>query len=230
MTIFGKKQVLMKGLFPPQTGQPPKEKFFTLSEGERDGELEVVEINAKNETVKVINFGTPQTLDFTNDGPASLKPPPGPAPGIAMPGAILPPRAPGAVNPAQRSIPLPLRPVRPTSTDSAAVPNATVQGAPMTAGVGTTPSQILAGGKVVPNFSAGGYANNMFPNGPPVAVDRDQQAILIEAQRATDPEFPPMPPTHLSDELNQEATPPASTPPATTTPEPNLPGMPQKPF
>ena len=38
-----------------------------LAEGQRDGDIEVLEIDEKAGNVKVNNFGIPQTIDFNRD-------------------------------------------------------------------------------------------------------------------------------------------------------------------
>ena len=81
-TILGNKRALMKLTPPAKPGEPAKEQSFTLGEGQRDGELEVLEIDEKAGTVKVNEFGTVMTLSFENNG---VKAGPAPAPGGAPP-------------------------------------------------------------------------------------------------------------------------------------------------
>lgn len=109
----------------------PQPKYLSLSEGDSDGDLKVLEINETETTVKVLNAGVPVTLNFKEHGltaPAAPVVHPGvpgvpgvvvPAPGIPPPGIrtasgtpyVQPPSAvPGtaaqpAVNPALRTIP-----------------------------------------------------------------------------------------------------------------------------
>ena len=70
MTIFGKNQALMKAppLPPAKPGDQPKEQSYILAEGQRDGEIEVVHIDAERGTVKIINAGTVETLTFEENG------------------------------------------------------------------------------------------------------------------------------------------------------------------
>src|SRR5258708_17514997 len=97
-TILGNKRVLMKTAPPPgKPGESPKtEQSYILTEGQREGDIEVIEIDDKAGSVKVNNAGTVQTLTFEKDGaklPATVPPPavPGAAPGAApipgLPGA-----------------------------------------------------------------------------------------------------------------------------------------------
>jgi hypothetical protein len=100
-TILGNKRALLSAQLPNK----PQE-FYMLTEGQRDDDIEVVEINEAAGTVKVNNHGVPQTLDFMNNGakgqpvaaaplpppmPGAL-PPPGTMPGTPQPAPIPPPR------------------------------------------------------------------------------------------------------------------------------------------
>jgi hypothetical protein len=100
---LGTKRALMKTPPPagaPKPGDPPKtEQSYILAEGERQGDIEVLEINEKLGSVKVNNAGTIATLTFEKDGPkgspaGAAPPPPGgvppptgmPQPAMAPPG------------------------------------------------------------------------------------------------------------------------------------------------
>ena len=67
-TILGNKRALLKATPPAKPGEPAKEQFYTLGEGQREGEIEVLEIDEKAGTVKVNDYGTIATLDFDKDG------------------------------------------------------------------------------------------------------------------------------------------------------------------
>ena len=108
-TIFGNKRAL---LMVQDTAPGGKEQSYMLSEGQREGDVEVLEINERDGTVKVKNAGNQAMLTFDKDG---IKPPtaplaPGnvsaPAPGMpGMPGgpafvpgaSPVPPPAPGGL-------------------------------------------------------------------------------------------------------------------------------------
>src|SRR5262249_46856385 len=84
----GNKRVLMKTGPPPgKPGEQPKtDQSYILTEGQRDGEIEVISIDEKAGSVKVSNAGTVQTLTFEKDGaklPATQAPA---APGTPPPG------------------------------------------------------------------------------------------------------------------------------------------------
>ena len=97
---FGPTRALMRGTPPAKPGEQPREQSYTLAVGERDGDVEVVEINEKLRTVKVKVAGMEVPLDFVstpvgggNSGqtaptvPASapLKPPTLPGPIVPQP-------------------------------------------------------------------------------------------------------------------------------------------------
>jgi hypothetical protein len=68
MSISGQSQVLFKTPGTPKPGQPPQDKFYTLSEGERQDDVEVVRINdeANPVTVTFNNHGKVQEIQLTN--------------------------------------------------------------------------------------------------------------------------------------------------------------------
>jgi hypothetical protein len=86
-TILGDKRVLFKVQEPARPPHPPKEESYILTEGQRDGDIEVLEVDAKAGVAKFNNHGTLQTLDLANNGaklsrvPAQMHgPPPRPVP------------------------------------------------------------------------------------------------------------------------------------------------------
>ena len=62
MNIFGHLQVLFKVATKPPAGQPAKDEPYTMSEGERQDEIEVVKIDGKAGLVTFNNHGTVQEL------------------------------------------------------------------------------------------------------------------------------------------------------------------------
>lgn len=79
-TILGDKRVLFKVQVPPRPANQAKEESYILTEGQRDGDIEVLEIDEKAGSAKFNNHGTVQTLDLANNGAKpSAAPPPAPA-------------------------------------------------------------------------------------------------------------------------------------------------------
>jgi len=117
-TILGNKRALLKVSMPPKPGVKPEEQSFILAAGQREGEIEVLEIDEKEGTVKVDDFGTITNLNFKNNGVVIASgPPPGmPAPGVpgvppnagagAAPPPGIPMPTPAAGGYQQRSIPM----------------------------------------------------------------------------------------------------------------------------
>jgi len=118
------KRALFKVQMPPKPGEPPRgEQSFILAEGQRDGEIEVLEINATagSEFVKVNNFGTIMNLNFENNGIKTV----GASATGAQPGppAFVPPsvRSPFGSGGGPRAMP-PIPPMRLPPTGAAASP------------------------------------------------------------------------------------------------------------
>jgi hypothetical protein len=82
-TIFGDKRALLKVQFPAKPPQPAKEQSYILTEGQRDGAIEILEINEKTARVKVDNCGTVMEITFE-------KPPPTPPPAAPRPNPYWP--------------------------------------------------------------------------------------------------------------------------------------------
>ncbi|MGN6555717.1 MAG: hypothetical protein ACTHLW_18575 [Verrucomicrobiota bacterium] len=79
-TLLGNKRALLTAQIPSK----PAENLM-LTEGQRDGEIEVIEINEQAGSVKILNHGVEQTLDFKTDGAkpqVTLTPTSNPVPGV----------------------------------------------------------------------------------------------------------------------------------------------------
>lgn len=72
-TILGNKRALLKVEFPSKPPQRAKEQCCILSEGQRDGAIEVLQINEKTESVKLDNSGAVMEITFERPNPT---PPP----------------------------------------------------------------------------------------------------------------------------------------------------------
>ena len=217
-TILGNKRALMK-MTPPVTkpGEQPKEQAYTLAEGERDGGLEVLEIDEKAGTVKVNNFGTVATIDFESNG---VKAAPGPAPGaLQMPGVPpgmrpgLPPGTMGGPNP------MPNRPLRmPPGAGASYTPQTTTGAGLPGMNVGSNPSAAQA---PVQQGSSSMEDNLMM-----LEINRIKNQPLVDAGL-----MPPLPRHELSDDMRTAiiGSDPAPTPTQASGPvmPPLPPGMPQ---
>jgi hypothetical protein len=167
-TILGGKRAGLTVSIPPKPPDPAREDSFILAEGQRRGEVEVLQIDEIAGTVKLKNHGTLQSLNFTNDGAKLVNvPPPPPAPGmpqsIPNPGGISGnPAVPG--NTALRTIPPRAMRLPPT-------PNAGGQQP------GTTPSPM-------PGAYGSAIAQpNSYVTQPDTQLSHEQQMIMIEVER-----------------------------------------------
>jgi hypothetical protein len=130
-TILGRPQVLLKLKLPPKPPEGPKELSVVMEVGQREGEVEIVEINAETGAVKINNAGTVLSLNMKDnaDKPAAGAALPAPAPVQPVPGG-LPVPAPAPAAAANTGVSattiggaaagtLPTRPIRSTPTAAA---------------------------------------------------------------------------------------------------------------
>src|SRR6266478_1638779 len=66
-TMFGSKLALFKVQMPSRPPDAAHEQSFILGEGQRDGEIKVLEIDDQACSVKVSSFGTVMTVAFDKD-------------------------------------------------------------------------------------------------------------------------------------------------------------------
>ena len=88
MSIFGKWQVLFKVAGTPKPGQPAKDESYILSEGQRQDEIEVIQIDEKANLVTFNNHGTVQELPLVKANASAASTPTGravPNPNFAAP-------------------------------------------------------------------------------------------------------------------------------------------------
>lgn len=182
-TILGRRQVLFKSQTPAKPGQPAKDESFVLSEGERQGEIEVVAIDENAGTVKFNNHGTVETLNMKDDADkpvlGAAPPPVTPPPGVVPRPAASVPRPVAAVNPV---VPAPGS-VTTFGGSSGTIPQRQIRG---TLGVtGGLPTG-LSNPSRTPHISE---QQSLTP---------EQQIAIMEVQRElnkSNPNFPPLPPT-----------------------------------
>ena len=83
ITTMGSKLVFLKVQFPPKPGeQQQTEQSFMLTEGQREGGIEILEIDEKAGTIRVNNSGTEMTIGFDKDASKVAKTPPSAQPGV----------------------------------------------------------------------------------------------------------------------------------------------------
>lgn len=167
-TILGKKLVLLKVQTPAKPGAKAEEQSMTLTLGQRQDDVEVLEIDEKNGIVKVNDYGTITNLTWEANGiKVAAAPTPQPAvPGAPVPGVPQP--NPGAFNPGG-----PARAV-PTGRSMRTVPGTGGQpGQPGYGNTGYNPAGTALTG-------LGGAASPITgsKNWPPEVNDPDHQTIL----------------------------------------------------
>jgi hypothetical protein len=206
-TILGNKRALLKATPPPKPGESAKEQSFTLGEGQREGEIEVLEINEKAGSVKVNDYGTITTLDFDKDGvKVAGGIPPAPGGAAARPGGFVPGPAANPFTPAGGANALP-RPMRLPTPTGAAASRALGGATPVYAGgvpanAGSTPG-LTVGGTTVPLTGTIPAATPTQPQAAVPATSQltaEQQFLMVEAERVRlqqqglDKKLPPIPP------------------------------------
>ncbi len=208
ISTFGKKRAWLKTPPPPvKPGEQPKgEQFYSLGVGERDGEMEMLEIDEQAGAVKVKYAGTEVALNFVDNGAK-----PSVAPALPMPGQAIP--QPGGVMP----LPVPTVQPNPNLPGARPLPTRTLRlptpaGGPTgyNPGTGYTP---VSTGTYIPPATAPTVALPSFNMSTPAAtapappaqqheqLTAEQQMVLMEIQREqnrNNPVFPPMPATPLS--------------------------------
>jgi hypothetical protein len=194
-TILGDKRALLKiapaGVKP---GEANKEQSLILTEGQRAGDIEVLQIDENVGSVKVNNGGTVMLLTFERDGaklPPTSSPPPVTAPVTGVPPAMgAMPVGAGAAQTNPYS--LPARGLR--GQNPRAPGSVTPAANPYT---GTTVAPV--GGVPTPT----GLTGAPSPTQPATQQDitPEEQAIIIELQRqanASNPTSALLPPTPLT--------------------------------
>ncbi len=208
-TFGGVKRALLKTQMPPKPGEKPTgDQSFILAEGQRDGDIEVLEIKADGEAsyVKVNDFGTITNLTFENNG---IKGAPGAVPVPGRPPITTVMAVPGHMPGAPR-VPPPFtgRPLRLPGSPGAYSPQGGVPGAGlpgMNTGVNPSATQRQVGNGL------GAEGNALM-----LEANRLRHAEDIKAGR-----YPPLPRSPLTDAMEQEMNAGASTP--TPTPQMTLP-------
>jgi hypothetical protein len=178
-TILGNKRVLMKALPPAGShGSTNKEESLILTEGQREGAVEVLAIDEKAGRVRVNNSGTEMTLTFEKDGVklASTPPPaPAPPPPAALPSAVSPPGMTNPTLPGTSNLPMRHFPGR---NPRVTVPGQTPEAAP---GFNAGAAAPEPGAALPPT---GGGPNPPVAATPPLdGFTPEEQQIILQLQR-----------------------------------------------
>ena len=226
-TFGGTKRALLKAQMPPKPGEPPKgEQSFILAEGQRDGDIEVLEIDPQAGTVKVNNFGTITNLNFENNGIKTAAAAPAPV-GMPSPGGFVPKPAAIPFPQAGGSQPV-ARPMRlPTAMGaSSASPGAyggmpaptTYTSVPAPSGYGSAAGTLNLSGLTAgstPNQTAAQQQQQQ----PPMSAEAVAALVRLQQLANKNRSFPPSPPPLTGGEEN--SGPPTPSP----TPVPNVPQL-----
>jgi len=190
-TILGRKQVLFKVQQPAKPGQPAQEESFVSAEGERQGEIEVLEIDEIAGVVKFDNHGTIEPKNMKDDvAQATAGPSPQTKP---LPPGVIPPTIPGLPRPTAA-----VNPVRPTAGSVAHFGGSSSRFPTRTLRTST----MAVGG--VPSVLGGAQTAQTIATAPSVPVlSREEQEIMIEVNRQRyldqgDPRARIMPPTSMT--------------------------------
>lgn len=196
-TLFGTKKAILSVQPGNVPGKPPaqKEDSYSMTEGERHGGLEVLEIDPKNRTVKIKNDELVSTITFETNKPSAAPPP-------AMAGGVAPPvfgRPAGVPMPLGTSTPLPPRTVRSSpdytqgaSTQPTYAPGFQPTSAVNYAGAGNTGAAGLNLGNLFSQQQS--VQNNPPPPEVPLEVTGAQ--MILQTQQLKNQGFqpPPLPP------------------------------------
>jgi hypothetical protein len=213
-TIFGDKRALMKvqppGMKPNETA---KELSLILTEGQREGEIEVLQIDEKIGSVRVNNSGAVMTLTFDKDGvklPATPAVQPG-LPGVPSP---LPVTAGAAPNPYTLPANGGLR------RSSARNPRVSGAAANVKSGF-STPTAAPVGGVPTPTGLA--PISAQATSAPGQDLTPEEQAIILEFQRQANVTNPVSPQLPTGPASAAEASQPRALVPGTVVPFPSNP-------
>jgi hypothetical protein len=241
-TFGGVKRALLKAQVPAKPGVPGSgDQSMVLAEGQREGDIEVLEIDPKEGTVKVNDYGTITTLDFKHNGITQTTAPPGvpgapgglphPGGGLPVPTQNVNPFTPAAAPqrlPTTRPMRLPVPNGGSASVGGESggmVPAAYTGAAPAYYGGGAP--AMAVGGTAVPLYGSTANPSQSGPAAQSVEPDNnmtaEQRFLLAELNRErlkqSGQKAPPIPPTPLTPD-------PTPTPTPTPTQQPVLPPRP----
>ncbi len=193
-TINGKLALMKTAPPTPKPGEQAKgERFYNLHIGERDGDIEVVDIDEKTGSVTVLNQGVQEILTFEKNGVKLASTPPPAAPGFpgGLPGVPPPPTGitPPPMSPQPGFQGFPTRTIRSTGPASGGITPGFGSAAPAygtTANYGTTTTQ--------PNRL------QLSPEETTIIMEAERQRLISKGS----PNAMIIPPTPMSRQAGQE--------------------------
>lgn len=123
-TLLGRPQVLLNIKVPAKPPEQPKDRSLVLDVGQREGEVEILEINPSIGLVRIRNRGSEVALNLKDNATQPQFTAPSPMPAGVVPGIKPALPAPGAVPPPPGAgVPLPTRSLRTDGASGASAPN-----------------------------------------------------------------------------------------------------------
>lgn len=170
-TILGRPQVLLKVKVPPKPPEPAKDRSLVMDVGQREGEVEVIEMDTRAGVVKLKNQGNFVSLNLKDNAAKPTAGPALPPPGGPAAGGMIPPPLPAGAAPGAGG-------ASPTTIGSPA------------GGVPGLPTRSIRSGGMNPqasNYGNPGYGNagaSSSSSGSTVSnLSREEQAALILANK-----------------------------------------------
>ena len=164
-TILGRPQVLIKMKVPPRPPEPAKDRSLVMDVGQREGDVEIVEMDTRAGIVKLKNQGNLVSLNL-KDNSSKLTPGPAlPTPPMPSPAGMIPPPTPAPGT---------------SAASGGGVSTSTMGGSP-SGGVGLPTRSIRSNGGV-PQGSTG-YGNSSGNSTAMSNLSREEQAALILANK-----------------------------------------------
>lgn len=185
-TLLGRPQVLLNFKMPGKPPEPPKDRSLVMDVGQREGEVEVLEINPATGSIRIRNQGNELAMNLKDNAPKPQFTPSLAAPGIQPPGVN-----PGI--PAPAGVPAPAAAAGGTSVSTIGG-SSSGSAAPARPGL---PTRNLRSG------SAGTTATGTTVANDARALPLEAQMALIEVERERTAEavsagkMPPLPPINL---------------------------------
>ena len=177
-------------MIPPGPGKSGNPQYFSIAEHDKQGDIEVLEINDKENSAKILYAGNTLELNFKDNAlPTPAGPPTPLAPGLphGIPGAL----------PNPGIVPAPGTPPPGLKTAAGAIPTGTAASEALAARYGLQPGQSTASPAVrtIParNVRTAPVveAQSQGTEGP---VDPAVLRVLHEVQKRENPGIPPLPP------------------------------------